>query len=134
MKCIYKNTLKWMRNHLKGEFLIQIEVTFLLIIIEIPGLWHFKANAVLFPNMIKIQLVGGMAPPNWNFITFGKSTALALKCHKPGISIIISKKVTSIWIRNSPLRWFLINFKVLFCKHISLSLIILSGFYKEFLK
>ena len=60
--CLQKSTLKLMRNHLKGEFLIQIEVTFLLIMIEIPGLWHFKANAVLFPNVIKFQLGGGMAP------------------------------------------------------------------------
>ena len=52
-----------MRNHLKGEFLIQIEVTFLLIMIEIPGLWHFKANAVLFPSMIKILIGGGHGPP-----------------------------------------------------------------------
>ena len=51
-----------MRNHLKGEFLIQIEVTFLLIMIEIPGLWHFKANVVVFPSMIKFQLGGAMAP------------------------------------------------------------------------
>ena len=51
-----------MRNHLKGEFLIQIEVTFLLIMIEIPGLWHFKANAVFFPSMIRFQLGGAMAP------------------------------------------------------------------------
>ena len=56
--CLQKSTLKLMRNHLKGEFLIQIEVTFLLIMIEIPGLWHFKANAVLFPNMIKLASKG----------------------------------------------------------------------------
>ena len=62
--CLQKSTLKLMRNHLKGEFLIQIEVTFLLIMIEIPGLWHFKANAVLFQNMITFSIGGGLGPPD----------------------------------------------------------------------
>ena len=62
--CLQKSTLKLMRNHLKGEFLIQIEVTFLLIMIEISGLWHYKANVVFFPNMIKFQFGGrGHGPP-----------------------------------------------------------------------
>ena len=40
--------------------LIQIELTFLLIMIENSGLWHFKAHAVLFLNMLKLLLI--MAP------------------------------------------------------------------------
>ena len=36
---------------------------FLLIMIEIPDLWHFKANAVLFSSMIKISIGGSHGPP-----------------------------------------------------------------------
>ena len=46
--------LKSRRNLLKVVILIQIELTFLLIMIEIPGLWHCKAHAVLFSNMLKL--------------------------------------------------------------------------------
>ena len=61
--CLQKSILKLMRNHFKWEFQIQIEVTFLLIMIEIPGLWHFKANAVLFSNMIKCVSKGPARGP-----------------------------------------------------------------------
>ena len=39
---------------------------------------------------------GGPWPPPIEIIIFGKRTALALNCHKPGIYIIISKKDNSI--------------------------------------
>ena len=38
---------------------IQLELTFLLIKIEIPGLWHFKAHDVLFPYALKLLSKGG---------------------------------------------------------------------------
>ena len=43
--------------------LIQIELTFLLIMIEIPGLWHFKAHDVLFANILILLLKGCPAGP-----------------------------------------------------------------------
>ena len=51
--------LKLRRNFLKVGILIQIELTFLLIMIEIPGLWHFKAYALLFLNILKLLSKGG---------------------------------------------------------------------------
>ena len=43
--------------------LIKIELTFLLIMIEIPGLWHFKAHDVLFPNILKLVSKGAPRGP-----------------------------------------------------------------------
>ena len=43
--------------------LIQIAFTFLLIMIENPGLRHFKAHEVFLPNILKLGLKGAARGP-----------------------------------------------------------------------
>ena len=52
VKCGYRKSviLKLRKKILKVAILIQIELTFLLIMIEILGLWHFKAQPIVDPN------------------------------------------------------------------------------------